>query len=92
MHQGLFFLLCMIGIGVVSLLFGYKKIRSRTRVEIIAFSILFVVTGFSINELHDYKQLGDAFTLFEGLYFSLGRVFIVVGFLTGLIGFFSSRN
>ncbi|MEW9673101.1 hypothetical protein [Ammoniphilus sp. 3BR4] len=92
MQQGLLFLLFMICIGLVSLIFILKETKGRPRIEIIAFSILLVMTGFAVNELHDFKQLGDTFTLFEGLYFALGRLFIVVGFLTGLIGFFSGRN
>ncbi|MEW9673885.1 hypothetical protein [Ammoniphilus sp. 3BR4] len=92
MQQGLLFLLFIISIGIVSFIFILKEIKGKAVIEIIGFSILLVLTGFAINELHDYKHLGDTFTLFEGIYFALGRLLIVIGLLTGIVGFLSKSN
>jgi DMSO reductase anchor subunit len=78
-------------IGIISLLFILKKIKSRTRIETIAFSILLVITGYAVQDLYHIKNVMYITSVFEGFYYTFGSGLIYIGFLFGVISFFSEK-
>ncbi|WP_025027832.1 hypothetical protein [Caldalkalibacillus mannanilyticus] len=63
------------------------SLKRRTRMETLVFSVILLVTGIAIDNMHGIKELAEIHSFIPLVMFVLPRLFIVLGFIIAIISY-----